>query len=259
MDTLPPELILSLVRFFPLASLIAARGVNTQWRSLAQTASLYPTRKTLLDLYLAAIAHPNFPSLATVLQPHVREFDREAYIADLISRGCVLPDLFELWVLEWPSKAVHFWAWPGLVKDPPINHECYCGWGNVLGDPMPTIRAIPVPKEEATSVWMTCQGLALWEAELWFWGGVVRLYLVVDANESINDRLAGRLVWAHSYYDDAIERTGPEHNMRLFYNAPFVADDLIAFLDLLDLDRGPVAEALKGYYFGAGIRFVEIQ
>jgi hypothetical protein len=33
-----------------------------------------------------------------VLRPHVREFDREANLADLTSRGGVLADVFYLWV-----------------------------------------------------------------------------------------------------------------------------------------------------------------
>ncbi|KAF8555464.1 hypothetical protein OG21DRAFT_1373117, partial [Imleria badia] len=143
-DTLPPELLFYIISFLPLTSVIAARGVSTRWRSLAQTASLLPARKTLLDLYLAAIVHPNFPSFVAALKPHVREFDHEAYIADLTSRGCVLPDVFELWVLEWPSKAVHFLAWPGLAAEVDLLDERLSFDGrNPLGDTAPTINDIP--------------------------------------------------------------------------------------------------------------------
>jgi hypothetical protein len=47
-------------------SLIVARGVNTRWHFFAQTTSLHPARRALLDLYLVAAVHPNFP------QPHGR-------------------------------------------------------------------------------------------------------------------------------------------------------------------------------------------
>ncbi|KAF8551319.1 hypothetical protein OG21DRAFT_1512912 [Imleria badia] len=237
MDTLPPELVLYLIPFFPLTSLIAVRSVNTRWRSLAQIASLHPARKALLDVYLAAIIHPNFQSLVEALQPHAREFDREVYVADLTSRGCVLPDLFELWVLEWPSNAIHFWAWPGLAKDFSVDHKYYYGWGNMLGETTLTIDTIPVPKKEAASVGKTtCQALALWEVKLWGGVGEAQLWLVVDANERINDSRAGRLLWTHTYYHGSDDGTpgGTEQPKHIFYDTPLVDDSFIEFLDLLD-------------------------
>lgn len=241
MDTLPPELLLYLIPFFPLTSLIAARGVNTQWRYLAQTASLYPARKALLDVYLAAIIDPNFLSLMGALQPYVHEFDREAYITDLISRGCILPDLFELWVLEWPSTAVYFWAWPGLAEGCSINHEYSYIAGNSLSG-SPIIKAIPMPKKEASSVGETCLGLGLWGADYGF--GVAHLWLVVDANEKINDRWAGTLLWTDSDFDLN------ESTMRIFYNTPFEASNLIDFLSFESPSRkcSVVEWNLEGYY-----------
>jgi hypothetical protein len=70
-------------------------------------------------------------------------------------------------------------------------------------------------------------GLALWDIEfeaIWLW-------LVVDGNNKINDRRAGRPPWTHSYVD---ERHSTESPIRIFYDAHFEASDLIAFLDLLD-------------------------
>lgn len=254
MDTLPPELVLYFIQFFPLTSLIAARGVNTRWRSLAQTASLHPARKVLLDLYFAAIVHPSFSSLVEALQPHVREFDREAYVADLTSRGCVLPDLFELWVLEWPSKAIHFWAWPGLAPDGSVDHEYYY-WGNVLGETTLTIDTIPVPKKEVASVGKTtCQGLALWEVKLWGGAGEAQLWLVVDAHERINERGLGRLLWTHTYYLGAPPGIGQPK--RIFYDTPFVDNSFTEFLDMLDYSRDCLEYTLDGYYLG-GIHDVD--
>ena len=256
MDTLPPEL-LYIIPFFQLTSLIAARGVNIRWRSFSHTASLHPARKALLDLYLAAIVHPNFPSLVEALQPQIHEFDREACIADLTSRGCVLPDVFELWVLEWPSEAVHFWAWPGRTLPEPclgnhgvaraMDHANY--WGDLLGQrvgeitrAIPTIDTIPVPKKEAPSVGsVTCKGLALWGNR--YGAGVARLWLVVDANERINDRRMGRLLGTHEYVNEP-HRT--RHPMRyISYDAPFEAGNLIGFLDLLDLSHDGLEYTLE--------------
>ncbi|KAF8555465.1 hypothetical protein OG21DRAFT_1602841 [Imleria badia] len=258
MDTLPPSLLLLLIPFLPLTSLIAARGVNTQWRALAQTASLYPARKALLDLYLAAIAHPNFPSLVAALQPHVRAFDREAYVADLTSRGCVLPDVFAVWVLEWPSGAVHFWAWPGLAREFDVVHEFYSyGGGNALGDSVPTTDAIPVPNKEAASVGQTeCRCLALWEIGFWCQAGVIQVWLVVDANERINERRQGRLLWTYAYHvrdADGTERPGPK---RIFHDTPLKADYLIEFLDLLDSRNELLEYNLEDYYV-AGVTLSE--
>ena len=239
MDTLPPELILHLIPFFPLTSLIAARGVSTQWRSFAQIASLHPARKALLDLYLAAIVHPNFPSLVYELRPHVREFDRETYITDLKSRGCVFPDVFELWVPEWPSKAVHFWAWPGFAYDFAIDHDYYLDWGNLLSGPAVAIDTIPVPKKEGESEGKTCRGLALWGVQLW----MVKLWLVVDENESINDRRAGRLLWTETDHDGRLHKTGQP--MRSLNDMPFKADSLTDFLGTLDVRRDRIYDALE--------------
>ena len=162
MDTLPPELLLYFIPFLPLTSLIAARGVNAQWRFFAQTAPLHPTRKVLLNIYLATIIHPNFPSVVAALQHGLREFNREAYIADLTSQGCVLPDLFELWILEWPTKAVHFWAWPGLPWWPRMEDE-YFEHTNFMYEAKCTTETIPVPKKEVATVGSpTCRGLLLW-------------------------------------------------------------------------------------------------
>ena len=139
MDTLPPELLLYFIPFLPLTSLIAARGVNTQWRSFAQTAPLHTTRKVLLT--------------------YIHEFDREAYIAGLTSRGCVLLDLFELWILEWPTMAAHFAAWPGLTADLDVNHKYFHDDTNPLDGATPTVETIPVPKEVAVVGHPTCRGL----------------------------------------------------------------------------------------------------
>ena len=267
MDALPPELHLYIVSFLPLTSLIAARGVNTQWRAFAQTTTLHPARKVLLNIYLAAIVHPNFSSLVAALQPCVREFDREAYIEDLRSRGCVLPDLFELWILEWPTKAVHFWAWPGLANQSAVHHEYFYEYfydiGSLLGGAAPTIETLPVPKKGRKAATITddghptCRGLALWQVYLWSAVGVARLWLVVDADVGMNDRRTGRLLWTYSDFVDGPEGSFHLGPKKVFYDTPFGPPTdfkLSNFLDLLDLNRDRIDDALEGYYMEGGVR-----
>ena len=131
MDTLPPELPLYFIPFLPLAHKVP----------------------------LTAIVHPGSPSLVAALYPYLHEFDREAYIAGLTSRGCVLLDLFELWILEGPTMAAHFAAWPGLTADLDVNHKYFHDDTNPLDGATPTVETIPVPKEVAVVGHPTCRGL----------------------------------------------------------------------------------------------------
>ena len=246
MDTLPPELLLYFIPFLPLTSLIAARGVNAQWRFFAQTAPLHPTRKVLLNIYLATIIHPNFPSVVAALQHGLREFDREAYIADLTSQGCVLPDLFELWILEWPTKAVHFWAWPGLPWWPRMEDE-YFEHTNFMYEAKCTIETIPVPKKEVATVGSpTCRGLLLWSIFLTGPEVEAQLWLVVDGNDKINDRRMGRLLWTYARPHPGLEfkRT------KIFQGTPLANIRLIEFLNLLDFGSDQVEEMLREFNEG---------
>ena len=119
MDHLSPELILAFFEVFPLKTLIAAQGVNKQWRSLVPKTTMLPARRKLYDLYHVAIVSPAFLANRAVLVQKLVPFDRSAFLATLEVHGRTLPDEFRCWILEWPAKAVIGWTWPGL--DPYFN------------------------------------------------------------------------------------------------------------------------------------------
>lgn len=113
-STWAPELLLETFQWFPVGSLIAAQGVNRQWRRLVPLADIPPMRRALLDLYIEFLESPAFlPSRPAILDD-LRPFDREGYVALLHDNGLRLPEEFLLWIREWPSKAVIDGSWPGL-------------------------------------------------------------------------------------------------------------------------------------------------
>lgn len=115
-STWPPEL-LEIYEWLPLKSLIAAQGVNRQWRHLVPLADILPARRALLDLYIDFVASPVFLPTRPMILENLRPFDREAYIAIFHNAGLSLPVEFLVWLLEWPNKAVIGCYWPGLPND----------------------------------------------------------------------------------------------------------------------------------------------
>jgi hypothetical protein len=113
-STWAPELLLETFQWLPLTSLIAAQGVNRQWRRLVPLADIFPARRALFDLYIDLLASPEFLPTRPAILEKLLPFDREAYVAFFRDHDCPLPDEFLLWVLEWPNKAVIGHIWPGL-------------------------------------------------------------------------------------------------------------------------------------------------
>jgi hypothetical protein len=113
-STWAPELLLEIFQWLPLKSLIAAQGVNRQWRRLVPLAGILPARRALFDLYIDLLSSPGFLPTRPAILEKLRPFDREAYAAFFRDNDCPLPDEFLLWVLEWPNKAVIGYSWPGL-------------------------------------------------------------------------------------------------------------------------------------------------
>ncbi|KAL6303048.1 hypothetical protein BKA93DRAFT_367377 [Sparassis latifolia] len=111
----PNELIFKVITQLPVAALIAARKVSQRWRELIAVARITPSRRRLLELYKDAIDSPTFLAMRGEIIPHLTDFDREAYVADIESQvGRTLPDDFRTWLLEWPARAVIGLYWPGL-------------------------------------------------------------------------------------------------------------------------------------------------
>lgn len=114
-DVLPAELQLEIASYLQLRELILLRNASRHWQTLINNnlSFIRHTRQELLRLWDDSIRSPYFlPSRSRVL-PALRPFDRIQYLHSLF-HGRPLPEEFELWVLEWPAKAVIGCTWPGL-------------------------------------------------------------------------------------------------------------------------------------------------
>ncbi|KAJ7071413.1 hypothetical protein C8F01DRAFT_433170 [Mycena amicta] len=110
-----------LIEIFPrlaFVALIRCRCVCQTWRQLVLHADVSPIRRSLYELYLDVIDSDGFlPSRQRVLS-QLQPFDRKGYIAALRSQThAFIPPEFELYILEWPEKAILYPIWPGLPLD----------------------------------------------------------------------------------------------------------------------------------------------
>jgi hypothetical protein len=130
----PNELLLEFFSYFPMQSLIAARGVCRSWRHLVPLASIPSARRKLMELYYDVIQSSSFLSTRDKVISAVEPFDREAYVAALEQQlegtlpagKCIFGNVnslenefttwteFRFWLLEWPEKAVFGWSWPAM-------------------------------------------------------------------------------------------------------------------------------------------------
>ncbi|EKM56192.1 uncharacterized protein PHACADRAFT_257272 [Phanerochaete carnosa HHB-10118-sp] len=107
----PDELLLLIVSYFPLTTLIRARGVCKLWRSVIPGSHIPTYRRSLVKLYLRLIDSPIFlPTRKQILDQRCY-WSRETYLSQLPKE---LPDDFRCWVLEWPERAILGLVWPGL-------------------------------------------------------------------------------------------------------------------------------------------------
>jgi len=163
---LPNELLLEIFSRLPIKSLIAARGVHQNWRRLVLLANLHPARRKLLELYLSGIESAIFIRSRPFILPHIRYFDRVAYIDKLRkrSRDSRLPDEFVFWILEYPTRATIMWIWPGLngtwfSETSPDSWRKY--GGNCLSRMPPRVEKVYLQTDEDAGISMA--GLEVWE------------------------------------------------------------------------------------------------
>ncbi|KAK7532682.1 hypothetical protein IWX49DRAFT_50803 [Phyllosticta citricarpa] len=131
-QALPVRVQLLILSHLPLVDLIKMHCVSRHWRNLidsqmdSRKSPISSSRRALLQIYLEAIHQPFFIPSRRYILPHVRSFDREAYVAALKRSfdggvdGCStarLPEDFQTWLLEWPSSAVIGMLWPGIDSD----------------------------------------------------------------------------------------------------------------------------------------------
>lgn len=142
----PDELLLLIVSYFPLKSLIRARGVCRLWRSIIPGSHIPAFRRGLLELYLRLIASPVFlPSRKQILAQRCY-WSRDAYLAQLPAG---VPDDFRCWVLEWPERALLGLVWPGLRHSRNMFSEAdlFCDTGtNIL--PISILNSVAFNKPE---------------------------------------------------------------------------------------------------------------
>ncbi|GME21949.1 F-box domain cyclin-containing protein [Neofusicoccum parvum] len=115
LDGLPLDIKLRIVESCELTGLIKLRCVSRAWRNLVletDISLLNPTRRALLDLYDFALDSKWFQHSRRHIIPDIQHFDRRQYLEDL--PGTSVPEEFEMWIREWPEKAVIGWLWPGL-------------------------------------------------------------------------------------------------------------------------------------------------
>jgi F-box domain len=115
---LPNELLLFTITLLPLKSLLAVRCVCQKWRHLVQYAHIDPLRREYLNLYDELIISPEFLSACNKAKTtELPTIDRKEVIDDLERvasvQGGQVPKEFKMYILEWPTKAICGWIWPG--------------------------------------------------------------------------------------------------------------------------------------------------
>ncbi|KAK0618661.1 hypothetical protein DIS24_g11644 [Lasiodiplodia hormozganensis] len=173
LEALPPELKMNIASHLQLRELILLRNASRCWQTLINNnLSLIPrSRRKLLGLWDDTLRSPYFLPSRHSVTADLYDFDRRQYLAS-ISHGLPLPEEFEVWVLEWPAKAVIGWMWPGLDRVVVSNEDgCnvfpvpeYQWWQVVYGHNLlsaqPTGPDLPLyvwdkatRSEDETSVW----------------------------------------------------------------------------------------------------------
>jgi len=162
-EDFPNELLLLIYPLLALKALIAARGVSRRWRHLIGEALLDPTRRKLLDFYLQIIDRPIFLRTRQNLIPHLHDFDRDTFLS-FLPEGTHVPPDFELYIKEWPAKAVVGFMWPGLDdsiyhgEDTPYRDS---GTRNTLGHYPPYIKNITYHSRNITSTFPSLHATTL--------------------------------------------------------------------------------------------------
>jgi len=147
LEGLPNEILLHAFSFFPLRGLIIGRTLSQDWRRLIPLADISPIRRVLLDFYLTLVNSPIFPQTRPWVLANLKPFDRQAYIDDLMRQHPYVPEAFQVWILEWPARAVIGCVWPGLPnlysREPCVDNVHRMDGTNWLAPVPPTVCAIP--------------------------------------------------------------------------------------------------------------------
>ncbi|KAL1620863.1 hypothetical protein SLS54_005793 [Diplodia seriata] len=115
LDELPTELKLSIVELCDLKGLINVRTLSRSWRALVVRSPhvrINPTRRKLLDFYDFCLESKSFRASRETVIPLLKPLDRSLYLQRLSDKP--LPEAFDMWIREWPAKAVFGYLWPGL-------------------------------------------------------------------------------------------------------------------------------------------------
>ncbi|KAJ8507345.1 hypothetical protein ONZ45_g10278 [Pleurotus djamor] len=161
---LPTELLYHIFAYFPVATLLIARGVSQKWRSVLTSANIHPIRHELMDVYLLCI----------------HESCHHPY----------LPEAFQFWVLEWPAKAVFACIWPGLPELQEDEMGPFCrdryGW-NMLRSNKPDIWSLQYIDEEADEEGSSPELLPA--IPLFHYPGGYAIWLLLDPREEFRGRV----------------------------------------------------------------------
>lgn len=238
--SLPNEILLDIFPYLALRDLIAAQGVCRQWRLMVHASNIHSARRMLLQFYMRLIRPPVFLPTRPYIVPHLRKFDRLAFVGRLPNGT---PDDFKYWILEWPAKAIVGWIWPGLpVKCPsqPADIALATRGENVLGyESSPNLCKYTLGHPSfdfstLTDLTLATRTLIRWRSNFWSQGrlqqafGIHSLYIC-----SKDPSFSGSFQWVH-YVVDVTEGgesiLGTVNHFDLGDNGR-IADSWIGFLE----------------------------
>lgn len=89
----------------PVTSLISCRSVCSRWRHLVPLANLLPARRQLLMFYSSVTSSQrHLQYTRSSRKPQMEIFERDVDIEMIIRCYQTLPDVFVLWMKEWPGR-----------------------------------------------------------------------------------------------------------------------------------------------------------
>lgn len=121
MNLIPSDLIQNeICKYLDLQILIRARGVCREWRfAIDNSSAISDTRRGLLNIYLKLIENSAFFE-SRHLYSDLEPLDREGHLGllNLIKDDGSeeIPEQYQIWVREWPEKAIFDDVWPHLKR-----------------------------------------------------------------------------------------------------------------------------------------------